>query len=890
MHRPSRASSTWKTDPRVILAVCCSIAAVGSVAPGCGDDTTNPGGGGSGATGGNPDTGGTGGTGAGVIGGAGGNGTGGDVTNGGGGAGGSMMQTPVSQIPSRGSSIAASEDGTLLAVANKASNSITLFTVAADGTPTLKTKVAVGAEPVSAVFSPDNATLYVVNRLDQTVSVIGGANSMIPTVIDTYTVGSEPGHIALSPTGETAYVSNWADGTLSIIDTGSGATSTVTLGGAPMAVCVTNNKDMSETDETIYVTDFYGRPNGAQKEATDTARVARVFAVKADTHAVSEITLQPTTIDLPGVMVAGGNTGDPTLDLASNTSTYPNQLYSCVINGDNLYVTAVGASPAAFNHTTDFHQNIHGLVYAIDTTTNTVDDTQLANMSELVQALPAGGVAGEGRRFAAVPADIAFPRNSSFGYVAAMTGNMLLRLDYSGATPKAGAASTNFLGTDASPTGVAIIGTHAYTYNEVGRSITEIDLAAQTTVTLTIESEPLPVDDPQDPGDEFDVLRGQRFFNTGTGRWSTGAWCGCVGCHPFGTTDNVTWVFPAGPRQTVDTSTTWDKSGAHQRILNWSAIFDEVHDFELNTRNVAGGVGAVVNPNSNPPANSDRIDFVGLASAGFGVGNPQNAFNVGSVKGVNDVGSTGGFTNDAAAYGPGLLKDWDEINEYVRSIRSPRGRSASALVGNPSNGRTLFQTGNCQNCHSGPAWTISELYYTPKVNSVGAPGDLRLETLLANGTSSLGSVPVNVLPADNGGATIDVNDFLIGNDANGAPQRHICVSRRVGTFNLPGPDARGADEIRQNGAVAQGVGGFNVPSLLNMTTGAPYFHNGSVDTLEDLLSSAEFQSHLRAGNQIFAPSAAEVADLVAFLQTIDDDTPTFMIPAGMAFCPGGVTF
>jgi len=27
-------------------------------------------------------------------------------------------------------------------------------------------------------------------------------------------------------------------------------------------------------------------------------------------------------------------------------------------------VTAVGASPASFNHTTDFHQNVHGLVYA----------------------------------------------------------------------------------------------------------------------------------------------------------------------------------------------------------------------------------------------------------------------------------------------------------------------------------------------------------------------------------------------------------------------------------------------------------------------------------------------------------------------------------------------
>src|SRR5204862_664842 len=30
-----------------------------------------------------------------------------------------------------------------------------------------------------------------------------------------------------------------------------------------------------------------------------------------------------------------------------------------------------------------------------------------------------------------------------------------------------------------------------------------------------------------------------------------------------------------------------------QRILNWSAVRDEVHDFELNSRNVSGGRGLI---------------------------------------------------------------------------------------------------------------------------------------------------------------------------------------------------------------------------------------------------------------------------------------------------------
>lgn len=879
MQGTNRASRV-RLGPPLILAAACALAA--ATAGACSDDTTATGG--SAATGGHGGAGASGGGGVGAAGGAGGAG----ATGGAGGQGGAPPVV-VAQNPSRGSSIAASEAGDRLVVANKATGNITVFDVDAGGVPSEAGKVITGAEPVSVAISPDGNTAYVVNRLDQSVARVDGLDN-VPSVATSYTVGSEPGHVALSPTGAQAYVSNWADGTLSVIDTGSGEVSTVDLGGAPMAVCVTNDGDDVDSDETIYVTDFYARPNGAQKEATDTARVGRVFAVNANTHAVSTITLQPTQIDLPGVMIAGGNAGDPTLDLGSNTSAFPNQLYGCAINGGKLFVTAVGASPAAFNHTTEFHQNVHGLVYAIDTATNAVDDASLANLSELVQAQAAAGVNGEGRRFLAVPHDLAFVPGTSFGYVVGMTANALLRLDYSGASPVAGSSTTNFLATDLSPTGVAIIGTNAYTYNEVGRSISHIDLASQTTVTSAIASETLPADDVLDPEDEFDALRGQRFFNTGTGRWSTGAWCGCVACHPFGTTDNVTWVFPAGPRQTVDTSTTFDKNGAHQRILNWSAIFDEVHDFELNTRLVAGGVGAIVSANSMPPVAADRIDFVGLAAAGFGIGNPQNAFNVGSVKGVNDVGSTGGFAGDAAAYGPGLLKDWDEINVYIKTIRSPRGRSQSALGGDPVAGRTLFETANCQNCHSGTQWTISELYYTPQVNSTAIPGDLRLESLTANGVATLGSVPVNVLPADAGGATIDVNDFLIGNDANGAPQRHVCVSRRVGTFGALGPSSRGADEIRQNASAAQGVGGFNVPSLLNMATAAPYFHNGAAETLDDLLKAPEFQAHLRAGNQVFTPSDAEVADLVAFLLTIDEDTPIISTPAGQTICPSNVTF
>jgi cytochrome c peroxidase len=127
---------------------------------------------------------------------------------------------------------------------------------------------------------------------------------------------------------------------------------------------------------------------------------------------------------------------------------------------------------------------------------------------------------------------------------------------------------------------------------------------------------------------------------------------------------------------------------------------------------------------------------------------------------------------------------------------------------------------------------------------------------------------------------------VIQNDANGAPHRHTCVVRKVGTFDADGPDMRGADEVRQNNAQpAQGVDGFNIPSLLGMATGAPFLHNGAAGSLTELLSDAAFKTHLQAGNQVFAPTADEIADLVAFLESIDDTTQQIAVPANQRFCP-----
>jgi cytochrome c peroxidase len=613
-----------------------------------------------------------------------------------------------------------------------------------------------------------------------------------------------------------------------VIDTAAmEVTETLALGGAPYAICVSNDLDENDDDETLYVTDFFALDRTGE-EATDTGRRARVFAVSTGDGAVAEIALD--AFDDAGI------------EAVPDSGVFPNQLYGCALNDEHLYVTSVGASPEPLGITTDFRQNVQGLVHAIEVESGAVDEARTVNLNALVDAQAAP------KRFVAIPADIAFAPNSDFGYVASLASNSVLRVDWSVVPPVAGSPSgASFLPASLSPTGIAISGTTAYVYNEVARSVSVTDLAAQETVA-EVDSAPQP-----GAADESDILAGQRFFNTGLARWSNNGWVSCASCHPFGTTDNVTWTFPTGPRQSIDLTATFDASGSVQRILNWSAIFDEVHDFELNTRTVADGTGAIVSDaglNADGSPNTEaRIDFAGL-----------NGFNFGSAAAV----AAGGATPD----------DWDHIEDYIRSLRSPHARTVTE--GDPEAGRQVFLDGGCQNCHGGALWTLSERYYNPLLNS-----DASTVTLAEAGVADVGDVRADQLEST------DTSTFsVIDVDANGPPHRHSCVVRRVGTFDADGPDGHGAAEIRQNGDPAQGVDGFNVPSLLGIGMGAPFLHNGAAASLEELLSD-EFGSHLRSGNQVFSPTDEQRADLVAFLQTIDDDTETVAVPSGQQFCPTG---
>src|SRR5207248_6959449 len=138
--------------------------------------------------------------------------------------------------------------------------------------------------------------------------------------------------------------------------------------------------------------------------------------------------------------------------------------------------------------------------------------------------------------------------------------------------------------------------THLYVNCWVSRKLAVIDLKAQT-LSATFDASTQP-----QTADEKSAQRGKRFFFTGRGRWSNpganGAkggegWSSCGSCHPDGLSDNVTWTFAAGPRQTVAMVGSFSHGPGTQkrRIFNHTGILDEMHDFEANTRGVSGGLG-----------------------------------------------------------------------------------------------------------------------------------------------------------------------------------------------------------------------------------------------------------------------------------------------------------
>jgi len=335
----------------------------------------------------------------------------------------------------------------------------------------------------------------------------------------------------------------------------------------------------------------------------------------------------------------------------------------------------------------------------------------------------------------------------------------------------------------------------------------------------------------------------------------------------------VTWYFARGPRQSTSLDGSFNSSDpTDQRIFNWTAINDEVADFELNVRGVSGGIGGILTALDTPPTTADRMDITANGNAGLN----------GSAAKAADP------TNPLALPAPSVLTDWANITKFMQAIRSPRAPSTLDPNQVAAGLLAFTQDGQCQGCHGGGKWTMSKVFYDPNPMSTAA--------LKTTAWPAMGSFPSALFPA----ATPANRVMRFGSTNPSAFDQILCTLRPVGTFGVAEQGA-GVAELRIDMmTTAQGNGdmngdgkGYNVPSLLGLSTGAPYLHAGQARTLEALFSDT-FASH----HQSLAPNfltqadpamrATAVQNLVAFLLSIDESAAPVALPAlgaqGGDFC------
>ena len=535
--------------------------------------------------------------------------------------------------PSQSSPIALSKDEEFLVNVNPDVDSVTIFRMKPN-----KTKVAevpVGHRPSSVAIDPDSKNAYVANTRDGSVSVVDLDSRKAK---ETFGVGAEPSALALSPNGTRLYVANSSSNSLTVIDTKKNEfvrnIDLTPFGTAPRAIAVTNNGDADDSDETIFVAMFYAQLRAGKtslEEGQDDQREGRVVAISADTL---EPLIAPNPIQLAPLANTGFNsngrlapapaqvpsvpsTNPQTFPTA--TGAFPNQLAAIALHPtlNKGYVVSTGASP---NGPLRFNSMLQGLVSVYDTesrveTISAQSDPSIRRQAPLnlnqgvnIATTPAPTL------FFTNPVGMAWRPDGSDAWVVIQNSDVVVRLTVDGNgiptinAPVAAGPST-IVRVDLqhvttgqiagkAPQGIAInsAGTLAFVSNLISRSVTTIDISNPQSPAIVETA--LSADLPNAGTQEAKVHLGAELFFTGRGpegRMSAQSWGGCITCHPSGRSDNVTWMFEAGPRQTIPLDGMFAKTAGapNQRVLNWSAVRDENHDFELNTRGIFGGQGLI---------------------------------------------------------------------------------------------------------------------------------------------------------------------------------------------------------------------------------------------------------------------------------------------------------
>jgi YVTN family beta-propeller protein len=809
------------------------------------------------------------------------------------------------------SPIAISADDRFVWSVNPADDSVSVLRT---DTRTVLRKIKVGDEPESVALDPNNRYAFVANAAGSSVTVIRISNAdygkWSARVDNTITTGSEPWNIVISPDGKRVFVANSGQDTITVINA---ATRTI-IGHVNLRNSRCNDPDrqrhfqprglaVTQDSKRLYVTRFlsFTKRNGVQ--ADDQGREGLVCRLDINTNAATiggyrvagAIRLQPQATGFQIVV-----NGTPVKGTAS--IAFPNQMQSIVIHGNKAYLPNIAAAPEGalqFQNSTEAYVNtIEGINGGSQRDGGALNLHLGARDPE----------AGKKKLFFANTWAIAFTSQSGGAgnaYAVSAGSDLLVKLKVAGNgnlsftvdgdttryidlnDPDSGATRGNNAGKN--PQGIVIDsrGRFAYVNNFVSRNVSIVDVT-QDRVVKVVRTTPLPA-----PGSQAErILVGAEVFFSSRGhfnrigsvsadeRLSQDGWQNCASCHFKGLTDGIVWSFNPGPRKSISLGGTFNpRNRNQQRVLNYSALRDEVQDFDLNTRNVssAGALATPIDCSAPPPPQSNFDPNHGLILGDVNANQPPCV--------INDFLKPNTNRNQATVTLPGstakvkaldAMKQW--VQFAVRPLNGPlnsRQIRSGVSFAQIQQGRDLFRTGGCARCHNGGLWTKSIINFTPppkntdifcerNVNNAALPG-CQKDPVFGN--------PVALQFLDR--FLENVGSFNLGVRGRGNPiDGNIGAAEKAAPVVVAGvlqaqQDALGIDYNNDGKGV-----GFSVQSLLGIFGAPPYMHNGACETIACVVDDKKHRTgNGRFGDQLTDP--AKRALVVKFVESISTQTTPF---------------
>ena len=344
----------------------------------------------------------------------------------------------------------------------------------------------------------------------------------------------------------------------------------------------------------------------------------------------------------------------------------------------------------------------------------------------------------------AQPSSITYSPNGNATVVTMQGNNLVLVMDANSGSEIAREI------TGLAPQGAVIdpLTGYLFTKNFMGRSVSVFDASSALNGTassmpalatiVTVSTEIL----------NSEVLQGKRiFYNADDPRMtqqgdSDNGYISCATCHLDGTHDGIIWDFTQRGEGLRNTTSLRGRGAGHGR-MHWSGNFDEFQDFEHDIRNEFGGSGFITD-----------TDFE-TGTVNTTLGDPKN----------------------------GISNDLDALAAYLESLTtfdpSPYKPSNTEFTEEALRGRTLFRELNCENCHSGNAFTNSSQGLIANVGTITErSGDRLGSTLLGLDVPTLKDVWSTAPYLHDGSASslTSVMDRHIGFESLNAGERNDLLS------------------------------------------------------------------------------------------------------------------